>query len=196
VIADGDRAFAILGPVGAGKSTTAAALALKGCGIVSEDVAPIISDGECFRAIPGYFRIRLWPQSSSILFGSSDYLPKLVSNWNKCYLDLENAGYRHESQDLPLSAIYLLQGRIESDRAPYLEPILPREALVALVTNTYMNYVLDEEQRAHEFAMLGQLLGTVRMLRVVPSANPELLDSLCRLLLDDFRSFSGGRVAS
>ncbi len=181
------QAFALLGPMGAGKSTTAAALAMRGCGVLSEDMAPITKSTAGFRVQPGHGWIRLWPQSSAILFGSSGYLPRIVANWDKCYLDLAELGLPFETQEQPLTAIYLLEQRADSEEAPFLEPMVSRQALVALVTHTYTNYLLDREQRAQEFESLGQLIRAVRMRRIVPHARPELLDQLCEVILKDFR---------
>ena len=100
VAVDG-QALALLGPVGSGKSTTAAALAQRGCGVLSEDVAPVVPTADGFIAQPGYARIRLWPESSTMLFGSHDCLPKLAPPWEKRHTststgldisDLQSAG--------------------------------------------------------------------------------------------------------
>jgi hypothetical protein len=190
VMAIDGQAFALLGPMGAGKSTTAAAMARRGCGVLSEDMAPVLESETGFRVQPGYGWIRLWPQSSAILFGSGNYLPRIVANWDKCYLDLAELGLRFETQEQPLTAIYLLERRVDSEEAPFVEPLVSKEALVALVTHTYTNYLLDREQRAQEFETLGRLMGAVRMRRVVPHAKPEFLDRLCELILKDFREQS------
>ena len=190
VLALDGRAFALLGPMGAGKSTTAAAMARRGCGVLSEDMAPVTQTATGFHVQPGYGWIRLWPQSSAILFGSVDYLPRIVANWDKCYLDLAELGLPFETQEQPLTAIYLLERRVDSEDSPILEPLVAREALVALITHTYTNYLLDREQRAQEFEILGRLLGAVRMRRVVPHARPEFLDRLCDVILKDFREQS------
>ena len=186
VAVDG-QALALLGPVGSGKSTTAAALAQRGYGILSEDVAAVASTPDGFVAHPGYFRIRLWPNSSAILFGSEDYLPKLTPLWDKRYLDLEEAGFHFHSQSLPLRAIYLLEARADSDDAPMLQEVLPRQGLVELIANTYMNKLLAPEQRAVEFELLGKLIGAVAIRRVTAHADPARLGQFCQIILDDFR---------
>ena len=186
VAVDG-QALALLGPVGSGKSTTAAALAQRGYAILSEDVAPVAQTVDGFVAHPGYFRIRLWPQSSAMLFGSEDYLPKLTPLWDKCYLDLVEAGFRFHSQSLPLRAIYLLEARTDSADAPTLQELLPRQGLVELIANTYMNKLLAPDQRAREFELLGKLVGAVALRRVTAHADPARLGQFCQMILNDFR---------
>ena len=187
VVARENQALAIIGPSGAGKSTTAAALAMRGCSVIADDVAAVVPDRKGFRVAPGYSRLRLWPASSSILFGSADHLPKLVPNWDKCYLDLEGPGFAFESRACPLAAIYFLEERVDSEQSPELREMLPREALIALIANTYVNYLLGPEQRAQEFEMLGKLISKVVLRKIVPHANPARLDAMCQLILSDFR---------
>ncbi len=115
---------------------------------MSEDVAPLAQSADGFLSQPGYGRIRLWPESAAILFGSRDSLPRLAPPWEKRYLDLGDRGYRFQTQALPLKAIYLLGERVHSDRAPYLTDVAPRQGLVELVANTYMTEMLTPGQRA------------------------------------------------
>jgi hypothetical protein len=188
VLALGNQAFAIMGPGGAGKSTTAAALAMRGAGIIADDVATLIPHQNGFEVAPGYSWLRLWPSSSRLLFGSADYLPRMVANWEKCYLDLERSSFSFHATPRPLRTIYFLDERSDSEEAPYVERLLPRVALVALITNTYANYLLAPEERAQEFGMLGKLISAVPVRRVVPHTSPERLDALCQVILEDFRN--------
>jgi hypothetical protein len=161
--------------------------------VLSEDVAAMVPSKDGFLTQPGYGRIRLWPESSAILFGSRDSLAKLAPPWDKCYLDLEDARYRFQTEALPIKAIYCLDARVDSDHAPVLQDLLPRQGLVKLVANTYMNEMLAPEQRAREFELLGRLIGSVALRRVIAHANPSRLGQLCRVILDDFRQCSKAR---
>ena len=57
------QGVAFSGDAGFGKSTTAAALALRGYPVLSEDIVPLKLQEEDIRAVPGYPRICLWPDS-------------------------------------------------------------------------------------------------------------------------------------
>ena len=58
------KAIAILGPAGAGKSTLAAAFAMAGHRVLSDDITPVLFDERGrFMAQPGYPRLRLWPDA-------------------------------------------------------------------------------------------------------------------------------------
>jgi hypothetical protein len=191
VLEFGNQAFAIMGPGGAGKSTTAAALAMRGAGVLADDVAALIPHKNGFEVPPGYSWLRLWPSASSILFGSADYLPRMVSNWDKCYLDLEQSSFFFHSTPRSLRTIYFLDNRSDSEEAPFVEGILPKEAMVGLIANTYVNYLLAPEQRAQEFELLGKVMSAVPMRRIVPHISPARLERLCEVILEDFR----GQVA-
>jgi len=53
------------------------------------------------------------------------------------------------------------------------------------VENTYMNWLLNREQRAAEFETLGRLVGQTPVRRIVAHASAEKLPELCQLILQD-----------
>src|SRR5689334_1946659 len=136
IVVDGE-AIALVGPAGAGKSTTAAAFAARGFSVLAEDVVTLDDRGERFLVRPAYPCIRLWPASAATLFGSRSALPPLTSNWDKCYLDLTKESARFETEPRELAAIFLLAERRDQRRAPYVESLERAEALLSLIANTY-----------------------------------------------------------
>ncbi len=191
-----EHAVALVGFAGAGKSTTAAALALRGCGVLCEDVSPLAEAGGEFYIEPGYPRVCLWPDAVAKLFGGEDALPKLTPNWEKRYLPLDGGRARFVSQRRSLVAIYVFGERSSNDSAPRLVPLSPREALMELVQNTYMNSVLDRESRAAEFDVLARLVRQVAARRVVPHSNPERIAQLCDLLVQDAALLASGACSA
>lgn len=181
---------ALVGPAASGKSTTAAALALRGCAVLCEDVCPLAEAGSEFFIEPGYPRICLWPDAVAKLFGAEDALPRLTPDWEKCYLPLDGERARFLERRIPLGTIYLLGERSPHDSAPSLLPLGPREALLELVQNTYMNYALDREHRAAEFDVLARLVRQIPVQRVVPHTDPERMPHLCDLLVRDAASIA------
>jgi len=61
-----------------------------------------------------------------------------------------------------------------------------REALLGLVQNTYMNWLLDRRQRAAEFDALSRLVTQVPIRRIVPhGVDPGRIGALCELIVAD-----------
>lgn len=178
-----------VGRAGAGKSTTAAAFARLGYPVLSDDVAALReSDGDRIEVQPAYPRLRLWPQSVLALYGSADYLPRLVPThptWDKRYLDLAAGDYQFQSDPLPLRRIYLLKPR-RAHAAPQIETISMQAGMMALVANTYTNYLLDKTMRAKEFRALSQLVASISVRQLHPHADSTRLSQLVKIVLSDF----------
>ncbi len=184
-----NRSVVFVGGEGAGKSTTAAAFARQGHGVISDDVVALIQNSEGFQVIPAYPHLSLWPESVEMLYGSSDALPRLSPGWDKRRLALGEKGTRFESRPLPLGAIYLL-GERRLDPAPCVEAVPPQSALVSLLADTFANKILDREMRAREFEVLGRLTSTVPVRRVFPHTDAARLRDLCRVIEDDFAALT------
>jgi hypothetical protein len=183
-IAVGDKAIALLGPAGSGKSTTAAAFSDRGYSVLAEDVVTLDDLGDRFLVRPGYPCIRLWPASVKALYGSETHLPKLTPNWDKCYLDLTERSFQAES--LPLAAIYHLGERRHDVTAPFVEALDQSQGLLSLIANTYATKLMDKQMRAREFELLTRVLHNVPLRRVTPRADPARIPELCDTILNDF----------
>jgi hypothetical protein len=189
-IAVGNHAIALVGSSGAGKSTTAAAFARSGYGVLSEDVVALVQQEQIFLVQPAYPRIRLWAESVATLYGAEDALPCLTPTWNKHYLELTGNGCRFQQEPLPLAAIYILDERLDDVRAPSVEAVPASEGFIALVANTYATRLMDKTMRAREFKLLGHVMNSVPLRRVTPHRNPAYLSKLCEVILDDFQTLT------
>jgi hypothetical protein len=184
------QAVALCGESQAGKSTTAAALALRGIPVLCEDITPLYEAAGRFQVEPGYPRVCLWPDAVEKLFGTRDALPRLTRSWEKFFLPLDENNASFEAQRKPLGAVYLLAPRAAEANAPRIEDMGAREALLELVQNTYMNWLLDRDQRAAEFDALSKLVTQVPVRRIVPHADPGRIGDLCDLILADAKCLS------
>jgi hypothetical protein len=186
-----DRAVLFSGDPGYGKSTTAAALALRGAPVLGEDIVPLkLTEGR-YWAVPGYPRVCLWPDAVAKLFGDGDALPRLTPTWNKRYLQLDGVRAKFAAESKPLGIIYLFGGRSDESRAPFIEAIPSREAVLGLVQNTYMNWLIDRERRAAEFDELCKIVLQVPVRRVVAHSDGARLGDLCDRIFDDAKSILG-----
>ncbi|HET8921507.1 MAG TPA: hypothetical protein VFN26_00775 [Candidatus Acidoferrum sp.] len=178
-VALGDRAIALAGLPGAGKSTTAAAFACAGFPVLSDDIVALVDKGTQFLVQPGYPRVNLWPDSVRTLFGSEDALPRITPTWNKLYMPLGKNSHRFASSPLPLGAIYILDSRDAALEAPVIEEVSGEEAFMALVANTYVNYLLDQNMRRTEFEVLSRVVSEIPIRRVRPPSDPSAIFKLC-----------------
>jgi hypothetical protein len=194
-IAVGDQVIALLGAAGAGKSTAAAAFALQGLPVFTDDIVALDDRSDRFWVQPGDPRIRLWPESVQALYGSLESLPRLTPTWDKRCLDLRQNGYRFGLKPLPLAAIYVLEERSDMPVAPWVQAVSPRAGLMTLVAHSFANSLLDRTMRAGEFELLGRLIKMVPVRKVRPHADPQKLAALCRIILDDFRGLDSSSWA-
>jgi len=186
-----NQAIALLGPAGAGKSTTAAAFSERGYSILAEDVMTLDDRRDHFLVRPAYPCIRLWPASVKALYGTENYLPKLTPNWDKCYLNLTERPQQFQRQPLPLGAIYYLDERRDDPAAPFIEPLECAEGMILLVGNTYSSKLMDKTMRAREFELLSRVLNNVPLRRVIPHADPSRIPELCDSILGVFETARG-----
>ena len=192
-----DRVVVFVGDAGAGKSTISAAFAQRGYPVLSDDVVALVDRGDNFLVQPAYPRIRLWDLSVQALYGAPDALPRLVPThptWDKRYLDLNQTGYKFQSEPLPLAAIYYLNTRSDGSSYPQIEPMSIKDSLITLVANTYTNYLLDRQQRAHEFELLSRLVKHVPVRQITPHADIARLPQLLETVVADFQELSSSHI--
>lgn len=182
-----DRSVAFVGAPGAGKSTTAAAFARQGFGILSDDIVALAESLGAFQVLPGCPYLRLCPDSAKMFHDPPEALPRIVPDGEKRRLALGNEGARFESHPLRLGAIYLL-GSLRPDPAPYVETVRAQAALLSLVADTYGNKILNRDLRAQEFGVLARLVEDVPVRRVFPHSDLSRIGDLCRVLREDFVS--------
>src|SRR4029077_3802443 len=106
-----EHAVLFSGDAGYGKSTTAAALALRGVPVLSEDILPLELIKGRFWAIPGYPRVCLWPDAVGKLLGNPGALPRLTPTWEKRFLPLDGVRGKFAGEKRPVGLIYLFGER-------------------------------------------------------------------------------------
>jgi hypothetical protein len=180
-VAFGDSAVAFVGSEGAGKSTTAAALAKRGHAILSDDVVALAESNGSFKVHPAYPYLCLWPESVESLYGSAEALPQFSANYEKRCLSLGKQELQFAQQALPLAAIYVL-GERRGDPAPLVEGLTPQKAFLALVANTFATNTLDSGMRAREFEILARIAPTVPIRLLCAHQDAARLPALCDLL--------------
>lgn len=182
-----NRAVAILGARGSGKSTTAAALARCGCDVISEDLLPVRAKGQSILADAGYPLIRLWPESVQMLLGHREALPKLTSNWDKRGMKLPDASPSASDRALELAAVYVLSGR-QASNAPRVEALGKQHAMRALLFNAHSSYLMDRTDQAGAFEMAAAIARKVPVRSLIAHTDGQRLPELCDSILNDFKA--------
>ena len=174
------RAIVFVGDAGAGKSTIAAAFALRGHRVLSDDIVALSFHRGAWEVEPGIPSVRLWDDSTTLLLGHPGALPHMAPGWEKRYMDLSmrDAG-PSALEAVPLVGVYLLDP--DGAKPPAAEPrqLAPGQALITLVRHTYANVLLDRDLRAGEFRTLSSVVSTVPVWRVVAPASRAALDDFC-----------------
>ncbi|WP_414623436.1 serine/threonine protein kinase [Calothrix sp. CCY 0018] len=193
VIAVDNRAIAIIGAKGAGKSTTAGALAQRGQPILSEEIAAFSFVEEDFIVQPGYPRLRLWTPSINYLGLSLENLKRIFSVGDKRYVELTSeksaSAWRFQDKPLPLAAIYILHNRQSELATPYIESIPTELGLMHLMAHRYPKFLtVEQDYVAREFAFLSSLAARIPIKKVYRPDNFIKLPEVCDVILNDARA--------
>jgi hypothetical protein len=178
----GGCAIVFAGPANAGKSTTAAAFCGLGYPVLADDIVALSQDEGGLQVQPAYPQLRLWDDSAELLYGSGDALPRLTPNWDKRALAL--VGERFQHRRLPLGAVYVLRARGHGT-TPHVAPARGREALLMMLANTYVGYLLDADLRVRELEALVRIASAVPIRWIVSPAEGLPVTALCAQILED-----------
>ncbi|HBQ97754.1 MULTISPECIES: hypothetical protein [unclassified Roseofilum] len=199
VVKMGQQAIAIAGETGAGKSTTAAALAKRGYPILADDIAAIGDRSSHFVVHPGYPRLRLWPESITALYGSEVGLNRVFDFMDKRFLDLsgsvrDNEGetqWQFYQEPLPLAAIYILGKRQPELAAPQIESIPSAMALMKLMEQRSVSHLkLEKDRQEREFTGFSRVAMKVPIRKVTRGDSLDALPQLCDAILEDLASLT------
>lgn len=103
----GGRAVAFLGAQGRGKSTMAAAMVDRGHPLLTDDLLALGDSTSEVAVMPGYPRVKLWPDAVRGLNRDPTDLPHLYPGIEKHVLDCSASFARRE---LPLGRVFILRG--------------------------------------------------------------------------------------
>lgn len=186
VVAVGGKAIAFIGEKGAGKSTTAAAMAQLGFRVLTDDIAVIIRVGERFYVHPGYPCLRLWDTAATALRGSTHELARVFRAMNKHFVSLEGAeSWQFERSALLLSAVYVLGARCEERMRPSWTVLEKVEGLRILMANQYPQWLrLEDLGLRKEIDMLSRIVQDVPVRRMQRSDDLGAVDEIAQIVMN------------
>jgi hypothetical protein len=171
-VAIGESAVAFLGGPGWGKSTVAEAFHAAGHRVVDDDVLAADTDGTVPLAIPGFPRLKLYPDVAAHFGADVARLPRLHPRLGK----LGRAVIpRFAPAPLPLRRLYVLA---EGDTVA-LEPLAPGDALVEMIRHAYGASLLRAAVAGRHFQQCGVVARRVPARRLW---RPRALAELPRLV--------------
>ncbi len=175
------RALIFVAPSGSGKSTFAFQFAKHGHTILSDDICTLVDTPEGLSILPGYPHLRLWSWTVEELLGDENALPLIAPDWEKRYVDLNRSEYTFAASPVPLGAVFMLDGF--SDRVSIV-PIPNRLALMTLMNNTYLNYMIDHKMRSDDFRWLSRLTHSVPVYSMIRPEDMERIEECYQAVHD------------
>jgi hypothetical protein len=155
--------IAFVGPTGAGKSTIAAALTMRGCAVVTDDCLVVDAGRGCL-AVPGYPGVRLWRDAVRGLGVDDDGGTRVAHYTVKRRLLGRAARYR--SGPSPIAAVFVLGRRRRRGLRTTSRELGSRDRLMALASCVYIMDVEDRRQLARMFRGLTSLVAGVPVARL------------------------------
>lgn len=178
VLVPGIGALAIAGRSGAGKSSLAAALASRGCPLITDDCLVLACPRDIPLALPGYPGLRLWQDAARALWGAGATRRAVAHYTTKGRVAVNDFC----ATPFPLHAIFVLIGRYRGGPPIRVRSAPSGQSLIDLVRYTYLLDVHDREQLSRSFLDLAALTERVPVarLRVRHDADrlPEIADAL------------------
>jgi hypothetical protein len=155
--------IAFAGPSGAGKSTLAAALATRGCQLLSDDSLRISPQASAIVAEPGYPGVRLWRETSRSL-GLDGRATDAVAHYTRKQR-LTGACLPFRKRASPLRLICVL-GRRRTASPSRTRTLSTRDSLVALVRYTFVMDAEDRDQLSRMFSGLASIVAKIPVVRL------------------------------
>lgn len=178
-VAVGDRALVLAGPHGAGKSTLASALALRGAPLIADDVVHVLRADDDWIAEPFTGPLRLWPDAEELLFGTRGRLPRLTPSWDKRALGVGSHGVEPVTTRHRVAAIVILE--FAEQQPLHVASLAPADAFIRLTANTSATHLIDLHQRAAEFRTLAALVRAVPVGRLSRTATAGIESQITAL---------------
>jgi hypothetical protein len=183
VLVDG-AGVAFLGPTGIGKSTLAASFMLAGYRALGDDCMALL-DIDLVRVIPAYPGFRLWTDSAGALNLDHSRAMPVADRINKVRMLARECAANFPTRPVLLKRIYrLTRARTyhrRALRAPLIEPVRPRDAMIELVRASFPLDLDDQAMLARHFRVMRRVAAEVPFSRV--------------MIPDDFRALPAVRDA-
>ena len=182
-VSRGAAVLALVGPAGAGKSTTTAALCQRGWSLVCDDCLALEVADDHIMVHPGYPSVRLWPDSAAALLGDDHQLPLASPRTDK-----RRKAYPLENHPRRLTCIISLDPY--EGKHNIVERVHARAAFTLLTSTLHRLTPYGSRVLAAEFQLLSAIASDVPLLRL---RYRQVFHSQQALLDDIERAFTAHR---
>jgi len=156
----GDRAIAIAGAPGAGKSTLALELALRGHALLAEDVVALRAEHGRVMAEPGVALVNLLPTAAARSVVERAGL-RVLGESHKIHVQLPRA-----ASALPLSALYLLDPVERGSTNGRTVTSVPSPSPADFIGTSFVPYLTGSEYLQRHLAVAGAMADSMTVARV------------------------------
>ncbi|MFW2439889.1 MAG: hypothetical protein ACN4GR_11005 [Arenicellales bacterium] len=177
------QAIAIAGSQGAGKSTTAGMLNELGYPAITDDILVTEALVTGCQVTPGYPQLRLWPDSTRGIFGSTEALTRLTPDWDKRVLPLNTQYLPDKRTGYPLQAIFFLQPR-QATLRPEIIRLRQKDTLLNLLANAYAARILTNRMKTTDLKVFSGIARQVAGYKLIPQDKFTNLGRLCDSLIE------------
>ena len=182
----GGGAVVLTGKSGAGKSTLAAELVRRGCGLLSDDLAPLRpADGRA-EVLPVFPRLNLWADAVRHFGSNTEFLERVRPEVEQYGVPVAPPS---KSKALPVCAIYILTP--EERQEMTLTPIGPVEKLETLFRTAGIRFLDGLGLRAAHLEMVARLVPLLSFKRFRRPIGPMCVAAMGDALLADLEAGTG-----
>lgn len=182
------RVALLVGPKGAGKSTTMGAVALRGHEVLCDDVAAIASAAAGITVFPGRSRVRLRADAAHALAGDT----RLAPVWRTADPDASKRQLEFDRDavegPVDVAVVYVLARQEDPAAPPTVTALDAVEALPLLMDNRHLPALGTAEGRRRDFARLAELVRGVPVRAVNRAQGLTALDAAVDALIADVKS--------
>jgi hypothetical protein len=174
----GETAVAFMGSSGSGKSTIAAAMHVRGHGVVSDDVTVIDNFGPEPAAYPGYPGLHLLPDMANLFRDRLDEPTRIDAEDLKAKF-LVHPGFPRSPA--PIKRIYLVSDGPNVE----MSGLSGHKAVYELINNSYWIRLTHDFRPASYFLQCARLCAQIPIMRLTRPRTGSALPELAKLVEDD-----------
>jgi hypothetical protein len=185
-----ERAIALLGETGAGKSTLTAGLHQAGYRLLSDDALVLKTGQGGVTALPTYPSLRLWPDAIAELYDDVPPVAPMRPDSTKQRL-LINAPEVSTGQPVPLAALYLLEGASDpAGNGISLTQLSGREACMAIISNAFQLDPSDTQRAARLMTAAADVARRVPVFSLSYPRDFARLPDVCAAVIEHSRGLA------